>query len=68
MLVDSELVMNIVLLRMAGIKHILGLHEEAISDYTALLNADSNYVPALKGTGENLFQNDFLCDLIIRSW
>ena len=48
---------------MAGIKHTLGLHEEAISDYTALLDADSNYVPALKGGVTSfvpsIFHNNF---------
>ena len=43
------LVVTTVVLRMAGIKHKLGLHEEAISDYTTLLDADRDYVPALKG-------------------
>lgn len=35
--------------RMAAIKHHVGLLEEAVHEYTAVLATDGGYVPALKG-------------------
>ncbi len=35
--------------RLAGIKQMLGELREAVTEYTAVLELDSHYVPALKG-------------------
>jgi hypothetical protein len=38
--------------RIASIKQVLGLYEEAVSDYLIVLNELPNHIPSLKGIGE----------------